>query len=313
RNFVQIEYLIDSPVGDYRKNFLFVGEKLQAKLGDFYFPLHIGVILEVLFLLLVVLAIRRNRQLISEKQQLKFLVVLLLFALFLTTPIAMPVWDFLPGFPTLQFPWRWLTVVEVSICLLIGAVFPHNTGNVAVTLKRPMTYLLITFLLLSLVLLSRSKTLPEEFVDRILIPMQTKRFIDPPIEYTPVWVKDVEGVISETMNERISVISGSASALVTEWKSERRTLRVRASAPSVLRVSTFYYPGWKAWLDGNIIQIETEEESGAMLLGIGVGEHMLELKFADTPIRFYSKIISLVSFLVFTFLAVFLRRRGKKA
>lgn len=315
RRFVQIEYLVNCPVGDYKKNFLFVGEKFDVKLGDFYFPLHIGVILEVLFFLFLVLSIRRNWRLLPDKAPLNFFVFLFLFALFLTTPLSRPVWDLLPGFPTLQFPWRWLTVVEVSLCFLLGAFFSSSgvTRAGEINLKRPIIYFIITLLLMSFVVISRSKTLPEEFVGRILNPGQIKCNMDPPIEYTPVWVKDVGRIMSEAGTEKISIISGSASAHIIEWKSERRTLSLKASAPSIVRISTFYYPGWQAWIDGNTIQIEAEEESGAMLLEIGEGEHILELKFCDTRLRFVSKIISAMSLLILVALATWKRGSARSS
>lgn len=39
-----------------------------------------------------------------------------------------------------------------------------------------------------------------------------------------------------------------------------------------------------------------------MLLDIPRGNHMLELKFEDTPVRRYGKIISLVSIVIFAYL-----------
>ena len=37
--------------------------------------------------------------------------------------------------------------------------------------------------------------------------------------------------------------------------------------------------------------------TGAILIEIPEGEHILELKFTDTPVRYYGKLISLISLL----------------
>lgn len=70
---------------------------------------------------------------------------------------------------------------------------------------------------------------------------------------------------------------------------------------------TSYYPGWKAWVGGNTIQIEIEKESGAMLLEIEEGEHLLELKFSDTSLSVFSKIISAMFSLILFSLATWKR------
>src|ERR1700723_2686070 len=47
--------------------------------------------------------------------------------LFLLLPISLPVWDLLPKLRFLQFPWRWLLVVEAPMGIFFAAaVWPGN-------------------------------------------------------------------------------------------------------------------------------------------------------------------------------------------
>jgi hypothetical protein len=199
--------------------------------------------------------------------------------------------------------------MEVSLCFLIGKIFSvaDIAGLGARALQRMVLYFLIMLSLTSFIAVLRSETLPQRFVDKYLVPEQIKILVDPILEYTPIWARDMKTIMSEEGNERVSVISGSASAQVIVWRSEKRTILVRSYTPSILRISTFYYPGWNAWVDGAKIQIETERESGAMLLGVPKGEHTVELKFTDTPLRFASKIISLVSLFTVVLSAMLMR------
>jgi len=71
----------------------------------------------------------------------------------------------------------------------------------------------------------------------------------------------------------------------------------------------FYFPGWKAYIDGIQTEIRKENDSGAMFIQIPGGVHTLELKFVDTPIRHYSKIVTLLSLLVVTSLIVMIWKR----
>jgi hypothetical protein len=50
--------------------------------------------------------------------------------LFLLFPVSLPVWEHLPKLRFLQFPWRWLVVVEAPMaCLFAGAVWPARAAK----------------------------------------------------------------------------------------------------------------------------------------------------------------------------------------
>ena len=315
RKFVQIEYLVNCLICDYKKNFLFMWDKFQPGLQSFYFPLHVMVILEFILFLFIVLLILKNRQIVSNRPHLNFFIFLFLFAFFLTTPLSIPVWDFMPGFPFLQFPWRWVPMLELSLCFLIGAIFSVEDMSTlrSSTLRRAIIYLLIIISLASFVKISRSKIIPNKLIDEIMNPVQIKGIIDPVNEYTPIWATNIKKIISEVKNDRVLVISGAALTTITEWKSEKRVITIKASTPTLLRISTFYYPGWEAEIDRHRAQIKIEKESGAMLIDIPDGEHTLMLKFVDTPLRCYAKIISSGSFFIIVFLALLSKRTEHKS
>jgi hypothetical protein len=62
--------------------------------------------------------------------------------LFLLLPISLPVWDLLPKLRFLQFPWRWLLVVEAPMALLFAAAVVPRLG--AMRRQRVMVALLCT-------------------------------------------------------------------------------------------------------------------------------------------------------------------------
>ena len=307
RKYVQIERIINCPIGNYKKNFLFIWDKTQIVLQSFYIPMHIGVVLEVMVFLSVVLLIRKNKQLLLNRPMLHFFTFLFLFALLVTTPLSRPIWDLIPGFPFLQFPWRWVSIMELSLCLLIGAILSvKDFPSIRPTyLKRVFIYLLLTSSLISFITISKSKIMPEGFINKALNPENIRKVVDPPLEYTPVWAKNIDKIMSEVNNQKISVISGFATTRIAEWKSEKRVIIIKAPTAVLLRISTFYYPGWNAEINGKRAEISVEKDSGAMLIDIPEGSHVLELKFIDTPLRYYSKLISLSSCFVIFLLSLF--------
>jgi uncharacterized membrane protein len=301
RKFVQIEYIVTCRFGDYKRNFLFMLDKFQKELQSFYLPLHTIVILEVILFLFTVMLIRKNRQVLLNRPLQNFFIFLFLFAFFLTTPLSRPVWNIIPGFPFLQFPWRWVLMMELSLCFLIGPIFKCKDMPTirSKKFKKVIMYILIVLSSASFALILNSKIILNKLIEKITKPEEVINYVIP-FEYTPIWVKDIEKISSDTKHERVSVISGEALTTVAEWKSEKRVIKVEASNPALLRIATFYYPGWIAEIDGHRIPIKIEKDSGAMLINIPKGEHSLILQFKDTSIRYYARLISLASVFIIT-------------
>jgi hypothetical protein len=156
---------------------------------------------------------------------------------------------------------------------------------------------MVTLFAASSVTLIKSRPLPEGFTANVMNPERIKDIMDPAIEYTPIWARNMKQIMSEEKPVKITVMSGPALTDILAWKPEKRSISIVGSAPSLLRVATFYYPGWQAKINDRVIPIGKEDMSGAMLIKVPEGKQTLELRFEDTPIRYYSKLISLFSFL----------------
>ena len=100
-------------------------------------------------------------------------------------------------------------------------------------------------------------------------------------------------------------------AEIKYWESAERVIAIKASSPIILRIRTFNFPGWKAYVDGVQTEIKTEEDVGAMLIDIPRGNHELVLRFEDTPVRYYSKLLSLVSLVSVVVLVLFSKREKR--
>jgi 6-pyruvoyl-tetrahydropterin synthase related domain len=304
RKFVHIDYIVNSGVGDYRKNFLFALNKLKAGLRGFYMPLHLGVILELALFIIVVRAIYVGGQASPKRGRESFFVLLFLVAFFLTTPLSGFVWRVLPGFSTLQFPWRWVQVMELSLCFLIGSIFAgRNISAVGLSGRggRWIIFLLVAISVASFLTISTADITAKKTLYAKIGPETVSRHMAVGIEYVPVWTSDIDKVFLEKTG-RVSVLSGNAVPRVVEWKSERRLIDIRAYTRALLKVSTFYYPGWRASLDGAPVAITAENGTDAMVVDVPRGTHTLGLTFEDTPLRRFSWILSFCSFLILALL-----------
>ncbi len=309
RKFVHIDYIVNSGVGDYRKNFLFAWDKLQAGLGGFYLPLQVGVVLELALFIIVARAIQKGGQARQKGGGETFFVFLFLFAFFLTLPLSVFVWRVLPGLPTIQFPWRWVQLMELSLCFLIASVFSGGKifAGLSELRRRWIIFLLITISVASFLTISTADILDQKALYGKIGPDTVSKHMAVGIEYIPVWTTDINKVFLEKSG-RVSVLSGNAAPRVVEWKPERRVIEIRADTNASLKISTFYYPGWKARLDGMPVTVAAEKGTDAMLVDVPAGIHTLRLTFEDTPLRRFSWFVSFGSFLI---LALLRRQRSR--
>jgi hypothetical protein len=289
QKFVHIGYITKSVIGDYRKNFLSVADILH--LHGFQLWMRVYTIMELLLFVLIMLLLRGKRSGMTGAREKNFFALFFVTSLFMTTSLSGPVWAIVPGLPMLQFPWRWLSMVEVSLAFLIGAVF--STGekpgiSSPALINRMTVYLLLVFVVAAINIIVSITLLPSSYYGKAINLR----------EYTPIWVTEREKVLSEARPEKVLPVAGTASCRVTSWKSEERQISVDASTPVTLRIATFYFPGWKADLDHRGIPIRIEKGTGAMLLDVPAGGHEVLLRFGDTPLRRDAGIISLISLFV---------------
>jgi len=110
---------------------------------------------------------------------------------------------------------------------------------------------------------------------------------------------------NDDFREKATVAEGEGKAEIAAWRSAERFIEISAQTPLTLRIRTFNFPGWKAYIDDTQAEIKTEGGTMAMLVDIPEGNHTLVLRFEDTPIRYYSKIISLGSLCVIALISLF--------
>ena len=131
-----------------------------------------------------------------------------------------------------------------------------------------------------------------------------------PVEYRPIWLQQYRKKLPPT--EKVSIARGVGSFDITEWKAHERTLFTNGDTDLTLQLSTFYFPGWTAEIDGNNYNIKVEKDSGSMLLEVPKGRHEVRLIFKDTQVRRSGKIISMITlFSMLIFLAYALINRSK--
>ena len=109
---------------------------------------------------------------------------------------------------------------------------------------------------------------------------------------------------------RAAIIAGQGSILEQVSQSASASARVSAEGPVRLRFYTHYFPGWRATVDGQPVEIQPDSPNGLIGLDLPAGEHRVQLEFGATPVRRVSAGLSIVGLTLVVGLWLANRPRG---
>ncbi|MBI5959232.1 MAG: hypothetical protein HY866_10885, partial [Chloroflexi bacterium] len=73
------------------------------------------------------------------------------------------------------------------------------------------------------------------------------------------------------------------------------TIQITAATARPVRFHQYYFPGWKATLDGDPVRVYPEDEMGLLTVDVPAGEHQIELHYAGTTAQQAGEIITLIA------------------
>jgi hypothetical protein len=234
-----------------------------------------------------------------------FLTVVSLLAIFAMTPASQPVWDVLPMVSLVQFPWRLLAVTVTTLALLAGAgVRWLEQRWFAAGSFGPFAYVLA----LALVLASISYTVPElqaiRSQDESPIAVMEFEMAYPDMRGSTIWAErqpaDADSpllpqYLAGEPLRRAAIVSGSGEVLEQGSRAASAYARVRADSDVRLRFYTYYFPGWRATVDGQAVAVAPDPPNGLIGLTLAPGEHEVQLRFGPTPVRTLGAVLSVVA------------------
>lgn len=125
----------------------------------------------------------------------------------------------------------------------------------------------------------------------------------------PIWTGNAdEYPIKENKGE---IIEGDGEIVSEELKNSYRKYNVHANTDVRLADYTFYFPGWRVFVDSKQVDIEFQDPSyrGVITYRVPKGNHNVEVIFGDTKVRFFGKIISITTLLIIMFSYFILKKK----
>jgi hypothetical protein len=242
----------------------------------------------------------------------------------LVLPFAADAWVNLPGIAYLQFPWRLLGPAALALAMLAA-------GAVQWAIVRLPAFHAATLGLLALAAVTFA-ALP------LLDPLP---WPDPgPVTFREMFALERSGAwgvgtthAGEFLPNTVVAIPAAMESLIASYdvtvrdKVDHASLppgvevtplahgplhdafSVAAPAEFTLRLLTFHFPGWTAWVDGSPVPMTPSDPHGWITLPVPAGDHHVTVRLLDTPLRRLAWAISALASLAWVFiLAAGLRR-----
>jgi hypothetical protein len=301
--------------GNYMNNFLFSAQVYRGPNEQIYrdnIEIGIGTILSLLIVLGAILAILNDFKQRKTNPYLSLVIALCgLVGIFMSFRISLPVWAMLDGIQVIQFPWRWQTVTTLMAALLAGRLVDWiaieagkkngEKGWATSKLMIPLFLLAVYGIFSGYEVWSHRGSLSDAQIrqfsgleelreenyqlvfDVFYLPEQVVGF-----DYTK---KPKQGDVIDYGIQDIEVETVKESSIDKEFE-------VVSSAATIINIRSFWFPGWKVYLNDNEVPVETNPDDGTMLVEIPAGKSNVRITFTDTPIRKVAAQISILGFVV---------------
>lgn len=273
----------------FDKQFTVFDKTVVSSFSEYFHQTDIFQLTGIISLAVFLLSLFFLRKAVSSSRY--FLVVFLL-SLFFTTSLSSLFWHLFNLGTYVQFPFRFLSITALAVGFL-GAFVTNSLG-------KNYSVFIALFLLLVLYISSWRNFTPsyQYYPDSFYSTNQATTTVQN--EYMPRGVKASQ-LISKSQNAQ--VIKGQGNIRDIDIKGTNIQFTYLAKLMSVLQVNFVYFPGWKATVDGRQASLTTTD-SGLFSFPVMQGVHKINVWFAETPVRIFADLISLISFFAFAFVFV---------
>lgn len=263
--------------------------------------LHIGIV--ELFVLIGGFVYIIGKLIYRRKVNIIFLGAYLLLFLYLVliTKLGTPIFTLIGVFGNIQHQWRLLS----GIIFLPPFIFAYllSKFNYKTKMIVGSMVVLVIVLLRFPQLYGKNYVATDDSVylssrDNLYAQVMNTIWTGPTQSYP---VKKVKGEIIEGRGKIVKRIESNS------W----RTYDVIAESPEIRLVdNTFYFPGWKVYVDHNETPIEFQDMNyrGVITYRIPAGRHTVEVRFTNTKVRLLANVVSLLSIGVLGLLIIFKKR-----
>ncbi len=240
------------------------------------------------------------------------LLIPLLFLLQL--PISAPIWNLLPRLQFLQFPWRWLMVLDIPFAIFLALSTPLAS-------RRSQNWSAISWIVI-LLLFTGAATLvffqfcdQDDNVDNQVALFHAGTGVEGTDEYAAAASDNsliASGLpdgclVSDPIQELGESDSGTTPAWYAEqgscddtytaqlWQSEHKLLQIDSDHDGFVVLRLSRYPAWRITVNGKLTTPLPNREDGLIAVPVTAGPSTIEVRWSTTPDVLQGRWISLAS------------------
>jgi hypothetical protein len=256
-----------------------------------------------------------------------------LVILFLLVPLSSFIWHHTPELKFLQFPWRWLLVLSVSMAALIGlalrgSFFEAKTRRTILT--RAMTMLALAVVMASIAAFLFWQPCDDE--DNIATQRVTfsRGGFEGTDEYTAANTDNSEiqqglplvrvlksadtNVADSAVAENPEWQPDSADAVpadlqILSWKAENKQIEINTSAAAYAVLKLVDYPVWHVTINGTTITARPHRDDGLIAIPLQPGRSFITIRYEATRDVQLGRALSLLSLCIAIMLYLQTKRR----
>jgi hypothetical protein len=243
-------------------------------------------------------------------------------------PLTAFFWRTLPKLEFVQFPWRWLDVLDVAFAFFGAAALSRFRTRAALWL---VFAIILGGIAASGVAMAGDAWWDTEGAPTLTSAIGSAQGYEGTDEYMPLGCDRSElpgnpdpttraadaSATPATPVEEVDPGSGAivpaknAQIQIHQWFAERKVFNTESAAPVTLALRLLDYPPWRVRVDGKEARVNPHAVTAQMLLPLPAGTHRVEIDFLRTWDRTAGGAISAITALLL--LGFVTRRRSVKA
>jgi hypothetical protein len=243
--------------------------------------------------------------------------------LLLQFPFSRPLWDLLPDLRFLQFPWRWLLVLEAPVAVFVAAaVWPRDCAKPS---RRPIIATLCAVVFLALTFYAGKNLFQvcddEDAVAPMLGVYRSGQGFIGTFEYEPIGAdnsllaaglppaclvsdpstalgKETEDgeMVWDASQHSCEATFGAVAHLVRE-RPEHLRIAARPTHAGFLILRLRSFPAWQVKVNGRVVDSLPRRSDGLMAVPVAAGPVDLTVDWITTPDVVFARCLSLLSVL----------------
>ena len=238
--------------------------------------------------------------------------IIALIALFATLAPSKLFWDVIPMIKLVQFPFRFLAPATLFLALVsagtVAALLPADRTQKrkgAGSSLHPLLLVLALAILLGSWRYARPQHTPVAQADQSPVADIQFELDYPDMRGSTAFANDkpatspkVAAYLAGEPLPLAGIIRGQGNVESVRHGAGCDEVEVTAQTPVTLQFYTYWYPGWRAWIDGQPAPTRAEGPDALITLDVPAGEHDVRIRFTNTPLRTASALITLATLLI---------------